>query len=167
MYKPSPDLPIEEREPKDVLVSQRCNTDEQKSNHVTYLGNTVTNTNSFDLEVERRIQLGDQPRSKFTRLLYATECITLYRNHIKKLTGVQFRHLRQILGIKWPDRVPSVEVLRKVESVSVEALITASQLRWIGQVRRKGTRDYLKKYSTLNSAWVGVRRAGKSSDIRM
>ena len=67
-------------------------------------------------------------------LLFTTECMTLYRNHIKKLTRGQLRHLRQILGIIWQDRVPDVEVLRRPESVSVEALIPSSQLRWIGHV---------------------------------
>ena len=41
-------------------------------------------------------------------MLYSTECMILYRRHIKKLTRIQMRHLRQLLGVKWEDRVPDV-----------------------------------------------------------
>ena len=45
--------------------------------------------------------------------------------------------LSDILNIKWQDRIPGVEVLRRAHTVSVEALITVSQLRrWAGLVRR-------------------------------
>jgi len=126
----------------------------------TYLGSTVTTTNLPDLEVERRIQSATKAYGALAKrlwdsrdvgratkvkvyqaavlpcLLYATECITLYRKHIKALTRLQLRHLRAILHIKWQDKVPDVEVLRRAGCVSVEALITASQLRWAGHVHR-------------------------------
>ena len=69
-------------------------------------------------------------------LLYSIECTTLYRRHIMALTRLQLRHLRSILNIQWQDRIPDVEVLRRAHTVSVEALITVSQLRWAGHVRR-------------------------------
>ena len=52
------------------------------------------------------------------------------------LTRLQLRHLRYILNIKWRDRVPGVEVLRRAHTVSVEALVTVAQLCWPGHVRR-------------------------------
>ena len=39
-------------------------------------------------------------------------------------------------GIRWRDRVPDVEVLSRAETPSVQALITASRLRWAGHVLR-------------------------------
>ena len=69
-------------------------------------------------------------------LLYSVEFMTLYQRHTKRLTRFQIRHLRQIQGIRWQDRVPDVEVLRRAETPSVQALITASQRRWAGHVRR-------------------------------
>jgi len=60
----------------------------------------------------------------------------LYRRHIRKLTSVQLRHLRHILGIKWQNKIPDVDVLERAKTVSVEALITASQLRWAGHMWR-------------------------------
>ena len=125
----------------------------------TYLGSTVTNTNSVDLEVERRIQsttkaygslqkrlwnchdIGTKTKVKVYSvavipcLLYSIACTTLYRRHIMALTRLQLRHLRSILNIKWQDRIPDVEVLRRAHTVTVEALITVSQLRWAGHVR--------------------------------
>ena len=126
----------------------------------TYLGSTVTNINSADLEVERRIQSATKAYSALQKrlgscndistktkvkvysvavipcLLYSIECTTLYRRHIMALTRLELRHLRSILNIKWQDRIPDVEVLRRANTVSVEALITVSQLRWAGHVRR-------------------------------
>ena len=125
-----------------------------------YLGWKVTNTNSADLEVEKRIQsttkaygtlqkrlLSCHDISTKTKmkvysvavipcLLYSIECTTLYRRHIMALTRLQLRQIRYILNIKWRDRVPDVEVLRRAHTVSVEALVTVGQLRWAGHVRR-------------------------------
>ena len=126
----------------------------------TYLGSTVTNTNSADLEVERRIQSATKAYDALQKrlwschvistktkvkvysvavipcLLYFIECTTLYRRHIMALIRLQLRHLRYILNIKWRDRVPDVEVLRRAHTVSVEALVTVAQLRWAGRVQR-------------------------------
>ena len=125
-----------------------------------YLGSAVTSNNSSDLEVERQIQaatktFGSLRKHLWSRhdikrttkvkiynaatlptLLYSTECMTLYRMHIKKLTRTQLRHLRQILGIHWQDRVPDVEVPKRANTPSAEPRITASQLHWAGHVRR-------------------------------
>ena len=69
-------------------------------------------------------------------LLYSTECTTFYRRYIMALTRVQPRHLRYILNIKWRDRVPDVEVLRRAHTVSVEALVTVARVRWAGRVQQ-------------------------------
>ena len=84
----------------------------------TYLGSTVTNINSADLEVERRIQSATKAYSALQKrlgscndistktkvkvysvavipcLLYSIEGTTLYRRHIVALTSLQLRHLR-------------------------------------------------------------------------
>ena len=52
------------------------------------------------------------------------------------LTRLLLRHLLPILNIKWQDRIPDVEVRRRALTVSVEALITVSQLCSAGHVRR-------------------------------
>ena len=87
-------------------------------------------------DIKRTIKVKVYNAAILPTLFYSTECMTLYRTHIKKLTRTQLRHLRQILGIHWQDRVPDVEVQRRASTPRVEALITASQLRWAGHVRR-------------------------------
>ena len=85
----------------------------------TYLGSTITNTNSADLEVERRIQSARKAYGALQKrlwiyydistktkvkvysvavipcLLYSIEGTTLYRKHIVALTSLQLRHLRR------------------------------------------------------------------------
>ena len=69
-------------------------------------------------------------------LLYSAETYTLYRRHFRKLSKVHLRHLRQILQISWKDHIPNVEVLRRAKMSSIEATLTASQLRWTGHIIR-------------------------------
>ena len=40
------------------------------------------------------------------------------------------------MHIKWQERVPDVEVLKRAGTVSAEATIPARQLRWVGHVSR-------------------------------
>ena len=49
---------------------------------------------------------------------------------------VHLRHLRQILQISWKDHIPNVEVLRRANMSSIDATLTASQLRWTGHIIR-------------------------------
>ena len=62
--------------------------------------------------------------------------------------------LSDILNIKWQDHIPGVEVLRGAHTVSVEALITVSQLRWAGHVRQMANRRLPKAvfYSELRQS---------------
>ena len=83
----------------------------------------------------------------------------LYRRHIKKLTRIQLRHLRAILHIKWQDRIPDVEVLRRAGTVSAEAHITSAQLRWAGHVSRMPD-DRLPKAVFYGELAVGKRKQG-------
>ena len=69
-------------------------------------------------------------------LLYSAETYTLYRRHFINLSKVHLRHLRQILRISWKDHIPNVEVLRRANMSSIEATLTASQLRWTGHITR-------------------------------
>ena len=66
-------------------------------------------------------------------LLYSTETYTLYRHPIRKHSQV---HLRRIPRISWKDYLPNIEVLKWGNRSSIEATLTASQLRWTGHVTR-------------------------------
>lgn len=125
-----------------------------------YLGSAVTSDGSSDAEISRRIQAASfsfgrlRPRVwanhdlkmstklevyravVLSALLYALEACVLYRRQVRRLTSIQVRHLRQIMRISWQERVPNVEVLRRAGMPSVEALLTASNVRWAGHVAR-------------------------------
>ena len=86
-------------------------------------------------------------------LLYSAEIYTFYRRHIRKLSQVHLRHLRQILQIIWKGHISNVDVLRPANMSSIEAILTASQLRWTGHVTRMSS-DRLPKavfYGELSS----------------
>lgn len=46
------------------------------------------------------------------------------------------RCLRNIMHIKWQDKIPDTEVLQRAERESVFAMLKCSQLRWAGHVCR-------------------------------
>jgi len=71
-----------------------------------------------------------------TVLTYSLEACVLYRKQLRRLTSVQLWHLRQLLGITWRDYVSDVEVLRIAGMPSVEALLSAANIRWAGHVAR-------------------------------
>ena len=51
----------------------------------------------------------------------------LHHHHIKRLTRVQMRHLRQILNIKWQNKVPDTSVLQQeCLSVTSQQCLTAA-----------------------------------------
>ena len=72
----------------------------------------------------------------FQHYCTVAQTYTLYRRHFRKLSKLHLRHLRQILQISWKDHIPNVEVLRRANMSSIEATLTASQLRWTGHIIR-------------------------------
>ncbi len=69
-------------------------------------------------------------------LLYACETWTVYSRHAKQLNSFHMRCLRNIMHIKWQDKIPDTEVLQRAEMESVFAMLKCSQLRWAGHVCR-------------------------------
>ena len=56
-------------------------------------------------------------------LLYACETWTVYSCHAKQLISFHMRCLRKLLYIKWQGRIPDIEVLWKVNKVSIHAML--------------------------------------------
>ena len=150
----------------------------------TYLGNTIESHNTVDVEINNRIcaapgafgglwkrvwsQHGIAISTKckvykaiiLPTLLYSAETCTLYRRHIRK--RVHLRHLRQILRISWKDHISNVDVLRRANMSSIEAILTASQLRWTGHVIRMSS-DRLPKAVFYDELSSGRRLRGRQS----
>ena len=176
LYQPA--LALHHKDP-DLYIHGRTN---QICPKLHLLRCVISSENSIDLEITRRIRVLQcvwssrcssvvPARSKLATkcklyrvfvlpcLLYSTETYTLYRRHLKKLTSIQLRHLRSIMGLTWRDRVCNGEVLQKASMESVEAMLVKSQLRWAGHVVRMPD-DRLPKavfYSELTS---GKRKRG-------
>ena len=53
-----------------------------------------------------------------TTLLYGCESWMVYESHAKKLSHFHTTCLRKLLGIKWQDKIPDTEVLRRASSHS-------------------------------------------------
>ena len=69
-------------------------------------------------------------------LLYACETWTVYQRHAKRLNHFQTSCLRNFLKIKWQDRIPDTEVLKRAGMQSIHTLLKLAQLRWTGHVTR-------------------------------
>ena len=67
-------------------------------------------------------------------LLYAYETWTVY--HAKRLNHFHSSCLRKLLKIKWQDRIPDTEVLKRAGMQSIHTLLKLAQLRWTGHVTR-------------------------------
>ena len=69
-------------------------------------------------------------------LLYARETWTAYQRHAKRLNHFHTSCLRKLLKIKWQDRIPDTEVLKRAGMQSVHTLLKLAQLRLTGHVTR-------------------------------
>ena len=69
-------------------------------------------------------------------LLYACETWTVYQRHAKKLNHFHLSCPRKLLKIRWQDKIPDTEVLKKAKMQSVHTLLKLAQLRWTGHVTR-------------------------------
>ena len=58
------------------------------------------------------------------------------RQHAKRLNHFHTSCLRKLLKIKWQDRIPDTEVLKRAGMQSVYTLLKLAQLRWTGHVTR-------------------------------
>ena len=77
-------------------------------------------------------------------LLYACETWTVYQRHAKKL-DFHLSCLRKLLKIRWQDKIPDTEVLKKANMQSVHTLLKHAQLRWTGHVTIMPDERLLKK----------------------
>ena len=93
-----------------------------------YLGLKWNQTNDTKLEVYSSMML--------PTLLYASETWTVYQRHAKRLNHFHTSCLTKFLKIKWQDRIPDTEVLKRAGMQSEHTLLKLAQLRWTGHVTR-------------------------------
>ena len=61
---------------------------------------------------------------------------TVYQRHAKRLNHFHLSCLRKLLKIKWQDKIPDTEVLKKAGMQSMHTVLKLAQLRWTGHVIR-------------------------------
>ena len=77
----------------------------------------------------------------------------------RQLTRTWLQYLQAIMHIKWQERVPDVEVLKRAGMVSTESHITVIQLRWAGHVSRMPD-DQIPKAVLFGELMSGNRKTG-------
>ena len=126
----------------------------------TYLGSTISDNLSLDVEINKRIgkaattlgrltlrvwensKLTNSTKMSFynacviSTLLYASESWTTYAKQEHKLNSFHLRSLRRILGISWKDKVTNADVLARAGLPTMYTLLRQRRLRWLGHVRR-------------------------------
>ena len=177
VYQPAPGKPY--KEPTITVKGQRL----QVVDKFTYLGSTLSRVVHIDDEVNARIAkasaaFGRLRGSSWDRswirfdtklkvyrsvvlptLLYACETWTVYQRHAKRLSPFHKSCLRKFLKIKWQDRIPDTEVLKRAGMQSIHTLLKLAQLRWTGHVTRMPD-ERLPKKILYGELQVGKRSHG-------
>ena len=154
VHQPAPGKPYSE--PTITVNGQKL----QVVDKFTYLGSTLSRAVHIDDEVTARtakasVAFGRLRTNVWERigirldtklkvykavvlptLLYAGETWTVYQRHAKKLNHFHLSCLRKLLKIRWQDKIPDTEVLKKAKMQSVHTLLKLAQLRWTGHVTR-------------------------------
>ena len=154
VYQPAPGKPY--KEPTITVKGLRL----QVVDKFTYLGSTLSRVVHIDDEVNARIakasaasgrlhgSIWDLSGIRFDTklkvyksvvlptLLYACETWTVCQRHAKRLNHFHTSCLRKLLKIKWHDRIPDIEVLKRTGMQSVHILLKLAQLKWTGHVTR-------------------------------
>jgi len=149
--------PLEAQQPPHITIGE---TELNCVQQFTYLGCTISSDARIDKEIDNRLakanrafgrlykRVWESTRLKRTTkinvyramvlstLLYGSESWVTYRSHIRLLERFHQRCLRTILKIHWTDHITNIEVLKKADIPSIEAMILKSQLRWAGHVSR-------------------------------
>ena len=154
VYQPASDKPS--KGPTITVKGQRL----QVVDKFTYLGSSLSRAGPFEDEVNARIAKASAACGRLrgsiwdrsgirldTKLkvyrsvvlptiLSTCETWTVYQRHAKRLGHFHTSCLRKLLKIKWQDRIPETEVLKREGMQSVHTLLKSAQLRWTGHVTK-------------------------------
>ena len=152
LFQPTPGN--QHQEPSITVKGQNLKSVE----NVTYLGSTLSHTANIDAEINNRISKASSAFGRLrttvwdrrgirldtklkvyravvlTTLLYGCETWTVYRRHEKQMNRFHLRCLRNLLNIRWQDKVPDTEVFQRAEISSIITIMRKAQVRWAGHV---------------------------------
>ena len=168
-------------EPNDITINQEPLV---HTNDFTYLGSTVSSSSKIDRELRTRIGKASAAFSKLqdrlwnnkhvsikikcqvyravvlSTLLYGAETWTIYRAQVKKLHAFMMRQLRDIMNIKWHDKITNTEVLKCAQLPSMANILIEKNLRWLGHVHRM-EKDRLPRQLLHSQLYEGKRNQGR------
>ena len=159
VYQPAPGKPY--KEPTITVKGQRL----QVVDKFTYIGSTLSRVVHIDDEINARIAKASAAFSRLRGSIWDRRGIRLdtklkvykalvlptllYANTIvcnrnvdslplarQKTDHFHTSCLRKLLKIKWQDRIPVTEVLKRTRMQSVHTLLKLAQLRWSGHFTR-------------------------------
>ena len=144
MHQPTPRKPYVE--PNISVNIQRLNSVDK----FTYLGSTLSHTFVIDDEINTRLAEASAAFGRLNKIVWDRRCITT-ETKIKVYKAVLFttmlygcdswmvyqRHanhfhstsLRNLLGIKWQDKIPDTEVLTQANPPNIHTILMETQLR--------------------------------------
>ena len=182
VYQPAPGKHY--KEPIITMKGQRL----QVVDKFTYLGSTLSRVVHIDDEVNARIAKASAVFGRLRGSIWDRSGIRLdtklkvYRSMV--LPTLLYTHaklgqftngmpkdfhtscLRKLLKIKWQDRIPDTEVLKRAEMQNVHTLLKLAQLRWTGHVTRMPDERLPKKSSMENYKLENAPMVVRQSDTR-
>ena len=173
VYQPAPGKPY--KEPTITVKGQRL----QVVDKFTYLGSTLSRVMHIDDEVNARIAKASAAFGRLCGSVWDRSAIRLdtklkvYKAVVlptllyacKTWTTSIQAALENFLKIKWQDRIPDTEVLKRAWMQSVHTLLKLAQLRWTGHVTRMPMERLQKKilYGELEMSHGGQKKQYKGT----
>ena len=149
-----------------------------------YLGSTVSSSSRIDKELRNRTGKASGAFSKLRQklwnnthvsikakckvyravvlstLLYSSESWIIYRSQVKKLHAYMMRQLRDIMKIKWYNKVTNEEILQRAGLPAMADILIERNLRWLGHVHRMD-KDRLPRQLLYSQLCDGKRNQGR------
>ena len=168
-------------EPEVITINQEPLV---QATNFTYLGSTVSSNAKLDKEIRNRLgkastafgnlrqrlwnnrHVSIRAKCKVYRavvlstLLYGAEAWTIYRVEVKKLHAYMMRQLRDIMGVKWYDKITNDEILSRANLPWMADILIEKNLRWLGHVQRMEN-DRLPKQLLYSQLCEGKRNQGR------
>ena len=152
----------------------------------TYLGSTISNILSLDVELDRRLGKSNTIMARLTKrvwennaltehtkirvyqacvlstLLYGSESWSTYMRQECQLNAFHMQCLKRILGISWQDHNPHNDILQRAKITSMYSLLSQRRLRWLEHTQRMED-GRLPKDILYGQLATGTRRVGRPS----
>ncbi|KAL8568047.1 hypothetical protein ACOMHN_000271 [Nucella lapillus] len=149
-------------EPQIRTLSRNANIDAETNNRISKassafgrLREKVSERRGISLKTKLKVYRA----VVLTTLLYGCEAWTVYRRHEKQINHFHLRCPRNILHIRWQDKVPDTEVLKQADIPSAVTIMRNGQLRWAGHVSRMHD-NRIPKQLLYGEVCCGKRTAG-------